>query len=73
MVLGVMFSNGHLWKQQRRFGLLTMRKLGVGKQSQECQIQEEARHLVQYLRNTKGTCLYPFLLPIIAKQDAKVL
>ncbi|XP_042676644.1 cytochrome P450 2J6-like [Centrocercus urophasianus] len=56
---GVMFSNGHLWKQQRRFGLLTMRKLGVGKQSQECQIQEEARHLVQYLRNTKGKPVDP--------------
>ncbi|XP_031411019.1 cytochrome P450 2J6-like [Meleagris gallopavo] len=56
---GVMFSNGHLWKQQRRFGLLTMRKLGVGKQSQECQIQEEARHLVQFLRNTKGKPVDP--------------
>ncbi|XP_065604304.1 cytochrome P450 2J6-like [Cyrtonyx montezumae] len=56
---GVMFSNGHLWKQQRRFGLITMRKMGVGKQSQECQIQEEARHLVQYLQNTKGKALDP--------------
>ncbi|XP_072200333.1 cytochrome P450 2J6-like [Excalfactoria chinensis] len=56
---GVMFSNGHLWKQQRRFGLLTMRKMGVGKQSQECQIQEEARHLVQYLRNMEGKPLDP--------------
>ncbi|XP_031459601.1 cytochrome P450 2J6-like [Phasianus colchicus] len=56
---GVMFSNGHLWKQQRRFGLLTMRKLGVGKQSQERRIQEEACHLVQYLRNTKGKPVDP--------------
>uniref|UniRef100_A0A493T0J1 Uncharacterized protein n=2 Tax=Anas platyrhynchos TaxID=8839 RepID=A0A493T0J1_ANAPP len=49
---GVMFSNGHLWKQQRRFGLVTMRKMGVGKKDQECQIQEEACHLVEYLRGT---------------------
>lgn len=57
MIPGVMFSNGHLWKQQRRFGLVTMRKMGVGKKDQECQIQEEACHLVEYLRGTNGMCL----------------
>ncbi|NXC45030.1 CP2J6 protein, partial [Penelope pileata] len=56
---GVMFSNGHVWKQQRRFGLVTMRKMGVGKKDQEYQIQEEARHLVEYLQNTKGKPLNP--------------
>ncbi|NXM67268.1 CP2J6 protein, partial [Serilophus lunatus] len=56
---GVMFSNGHIWKQQRRFGLATMRKLGVGKKDQEYQIQEEACHLVEYLRKTKGKPLDP--------------
>uniref|UniRef100_A0A8C6ZAU4 Uncharacterized protein n=1 Tax=Nothoprocta perdicaria TaxID=30464 RepID=A0A8C6ZAU4_NOTPE len=50
---GVMFSNGHLWKQQRRFGMLTMRKLGVGKRSQEHQLQEEVRHLVEYFQKAK--------------------
>ncbi|KAM9184054.1 cytochrome P450 2C25-like [Mergus octosetaceus] len=61
---GVMFSNGHLWKQQRRFGLVTMRKMGVGKKDQECQIQEEACRLVEYLRGTNGKPLDP-TMPII--------
>ncbi|KFQ29508.1 Cytochrome P450 2J6, partial [Merops nubicus] len=51
---GVMFSNGHLWKQQRRFGLATLRKMGVGKKDQEYRLQEEACHLVEYLQKTNG-------------------
>ncbi|KFP83668.1 Cytochrome P450 2J6, partial [Apaloderma vittatum] len=61
---GVMFSNGHLWKQQRRFGLATMRKMGVGKKDQEYQLQEEAHHLVKYLRKTNGKPLDPSM-PIV--------
>jgi len=54
MILGLIFSNGHLWKQQRRFGLATMRKIGVGKKHQEYRLQQEACHLVEYLRKTNG-------------------
>ncbi|NWI96843.1 CP2J6 protein, partial [Pitta sordida] len=61
---GVMFSNGHIWKQQRRFGIATMRKLGVGKKDQERQIQEEVCDLVEYLRKTNGKPLDP-TMPII--------
>ncbi|NXS85393.1 CP2J6 protein, partial [Erpornis zantholeuca] len=56
---GVMFSNGHLWKQQRRFGLATMRKMGVGKKDQDYRLQEEAAHLVEYLQKTNGKPLDP--------------
>ncbi|XP_010395556.1 cytochrome P450 2J6-like isoform X2 [Corvus cornix cornix] len=56
---GVMFSNGHLWKQQRRFGLATMRKMGVGKEDQDYRLQEEAAHLVEYLQKTNGKPLDP--------------
>ncbi|KAG8136312.1 putative Cytochrome P450 2J5-like protein [Naja naja] len=42
---GIIFSNGHTWKQQRRFGIVTMRKLGLGKNGMESQIQEEAQQL----------------------------
>ncbi|XP_071608580.1 cytochrome P450 2J6-like isoform X4 [Heliangelus exortis] len=61
---GVMFSNGHLWKQQRRFGLATMRKMGVGKRDQEYRLQEEAGHLVEYLRKTNGKPLDP-TMPVV--------
>ncbi|NXL90981.1 CP2J6 protein, partial [Alectura lathami] len=58
---GVMYSNGHLWKQQRRFVLMTMRKMGVGTKDQEHQIREEACHLVEHLRKTNGKPLDPTL------------
>ncbi|NWU76748.1 CP2J2 protein, partial [Onychorhynchus coronatus] len=61
---GVMFSNGHLWKQQRRFGLATMRKMGVGKKFQESRLQEEASHLVECLQKTNGKPLDP-TLPVV--------
>ncbi|XP_032553464.1 cytochrome P450 2J6-like isoform X1 [Chiroxiphia lanceolata] len=61
---GVMFSNGHLWKQQRRFGMATMRKMGVGKKTQEYRLQEEACHLVEYLQKTNGKPLDP-TMPVV--------
>ncbi|NXP53189.1 CP2J6 protein, partial [Heliornis fulica] len=61
---GVMFSNGHVWKQQRRFGLATMRKMGVGKKDQEHRLQEEAHHLVEYLKQTNGKPLDP-TMPVV--------
>ncbi|NWJ05424.1 CP2J6 protein, partial [Crypturellus undulatus] len=61
---GVIFSNGHLWKQQRRFGIITMRKLGVGKRNQEHRLQEEARHLVEYFQKANGKPLDP-TMPLI--------
>ncbi|NXT23091.1 CP2J6 protein, partial [Syrrhaptes paradoxus] len=62
---GVLFSNGHLWKQQRRFGLATMRKMGVGRKDQEMQLQEEARHLVEHFKETNGKPLDPTMLVVL--------
>ncbi|CAM9326916.1 unnamed protein product [Bubo scandiacus] len=64
MILGVMFSNGRLWKQQRCFGLARMRKMGVGKKDQEYRLQEEARHLVAYLQKTNRKSLDP-TMPVV--------
>ncbi|NWI76069.1 CP2J6 protein, partial [Dryoscopus gambensis] len=61
---GVMFSNGHLWKQQRRFGLATMRKMRVGKEDQDNRVQEEAAHLVEYLQKSNGKPLDP-TMPVV--------
>ncbi|XP_042316822.1 cytochrome P450 2J6-like [Sceloporus undulatus] len=51
---GIILSNGHIRKQQRRFGLVTMRKLGLGKKGMENQIEEEARQLVEIFAREKG-------------------
>ncbi|XP_069474948.1 cytochrome P450 2J4-like [Ambystoma mexicanum] len=51
---GVVFSTGHNWKQQRRFGLMTMRNLGLGKKSLEGRIQEEAQTLIEFYASIKG-------------------
>ncbi|XP_063162401.1 cytochrome P450 2J5-like isoform X1 [Candoia aspera] len=58
---GIIFSNGHTWKQQRRFGVVTMRKLGLGKKGMESQIQEEAQQLVEFFAETKGQPFDPSL------------
>uniref|UniRef100_I3NDM7 Cytochrome P450 n=1 Tax=Ictidomys tridecemlineatus TaxID=43179 RepID=I3NDM7_ICTTR len=44
---GVICSNGHTWRQQRRFCLTTLRGLGLGKPALEAQLQEEAAELAE--------------------------
>ncbi|KAJ1087370.1 hypothetical protein NDU88_000546 [Pleurodeles waltl] len=56
---GVIFTNGHTWKQQRRFGLMTLRNLGLGKKSMDERTQREAQHLIEFFRMTKGNAIDP--------------
>ncbi|XP_077203924.1 cytochrome P450 2J4-like [Paroedura picta] len=54
---GIVFSNGHTWKQQRKFGQVIMRKLGLGKKEQ--QITEEAEQLVETFARLNGQPVDP--------------
>ncbi|XP_053164997.1 cytochrome P450 2J2-like [Hemicordylus capensis] len=56
---GILFSSGHTWKQQRRFGMMTLRTLGMGKKGLEYRVQEEASYLVELFANTKGKPMDP--------------
>ncbi|XP_007444242.2 cytochrome P450 2J6-like, partial [Python bivittatus] len=57
----IIFSNGHVWKQQRHIGVGSLRKLGMGKKSIEHQIQEGSRLLVEVFARTKGQPFDPFI------------
>uniref|UniRef100_A0A3B4X561 Cytochrome P450 2J6-like n=2 Tax=Seriola lalandi dorsalis TaxID=1841481 RepID=A0A3B4X561_SERLL len=52
--LGVVFSNGSIWKEQRRFALSTLRYFGLGKRSLEPVILDEFTHCANEFRGNKG-------------------
>ncbi|XP_026978162.1 cytochrome P450 2J2-like [Sagmatias obliquidens] len=51
---GVICSNGHTWRQQRRFCLATLRELGLGKLALELQLQGEAAELAEGFHQEQG-------------------
>ncbi|XP_073445376.1 cytochrome P450 2J2-like isoform X3 [Dendrobates tinctorius] len=56
---GIIFSNGHNWKLQRRLGLKILRNLGFGKKGLEWRIKKEACHLVEVFVSQKGSATDP--------------
>lgn len=52
---GVMFVEGDLWKEQRRFTLHQFRNLGFGKRSHEEFVHDEARQVVQEIKDAEGS------------------
>ncbi|XP_053438746.1 cytochrome P450 2C3-like isoform X2 [Nycticebus coucang] len=53
--LGIVFSSGKMWKHTRRFSLMVLRNMGMGKKTIEDRIQEEALCLVELLRKTNAS------------------
>uniref|UniRef100_A0A665UCJ1 Cytochrome P450 2J6-like n=1 Tax=Echeneis naucrates TaxID=173247 RepID=A0A665UCJ1_ECHNA len=56
---GIIFTNGHLWKEQRRFALFTLKYFGVGKRSLESSILNEFIYLSKEFANEKGKPFNP--------------
>ena len=53
-LIGILFANGEVWKEMRRFALTTLRDFGMGKRMAEDKILEECRHLIQMFEEHKG-------------------
>ena len=51
---GLIMSNGHRWKEQRRFTLTTLRNFDWGRKSLEECVQGEAAHLIQTVGEENG-------------------
>ncbi|XP_078521952.1 cytochrome P450 2J4-like [Lissotriton helveticus] len=68
---GIVFTSGHTWKKQRRFSLVTLRNLGLGKKSLEGRIQEDAQTLVQTFASSRGIAVDP--APILVHSAANVI
>ncbi|NWU69209.1 CP2J6 protein, partial [Pterocles burchelli] len=51
---GILVSSGLIWKRQRHFGVVTLRKLGMGNKGMERGIQAEARYLIEFFRDKEG-------------------
>ncbi|XP_069069054.1 cytochrome P450 2J5-like isoform X2 [Pleurodeles waltl] len=56
---GIIFSNGETWRQQRRFGLMALRKLALGTKTQEGHVQDEACRLLRFFQKEKGNPVDP--------------
>ncbi|XP_068175512.1 cytochrome P450 2J2-like [Antennarius striatus] len=60
--LGLISSNGNMWRQQRRFTLSSLRYLGFGKKSLEPVILDEFSHCAKYLARFNGKPFAPHLI-----------
>nr|XP_055043973.1 cytochrome P450 2J4 isoform X1 [Misgurnus anguillicaudatus] len=63
---GLIMSNGHLWRQQRRFAVSTLRYFGVGKKTLENAILQECRFLIDTIQSERGLPFNPHHVLVIA-------
>ncbi|KAM4733442.1 cytochrome P450 2F3-like [Anableps anableps] len=55
----VMTDYGPMWREHRRFALMTLKNFGLGKKSMEDRILEEIQHTIKTLEKNSGNTLSP--------------
>lgn len=65
--LGITFTDGDLWLEQRNFATRHLRAAGYGRQPMQVQIQNELNELLQVIADQQGDAVWPgsFLPPSV--------
>ncbi|XP_019206850.1 cytochrome P450 2J6 [Oreochromis niloticus] len=72
---GLFFSNGKVWRRQRRFAMATLRTFGLAKESTEQSICDESQHLKDAMEKEKGEPFdpVPFLNNAVSNIICKIV
>ncbi|XP_059197224.1 uncharacterized protein LOC131977799 [Centropristis striata] len=68
---GLFFSNGALWRRQRRFAMAALRTFGLANSSMEQSICEESHHLQEAIGKEKGEPFDP--VPLLNNAVANII
>lgn len=68
---GLFFSNGNVWRRQRRFAMAMLRTFGLAKSSMEQSICEESHHLQEAMEKEKGESFDP--VPLLNNAVANII
>uniref|UniRef100_UPI0037E9C2B2 cytochrome P450 2J2-like n=1 Tax=Semicossyphus pulcher TaxID=241346 RepID=UPI0037E9C2B2 len=68
---GLFFSNGSVWRRQRRFAMAMLRTFGLAKSSMELRICEESCHLQKAIEREKGELFDP--VPLLNNAVANII
>lgn len=65
--LGITFTDGHLWLEQRNFATRHLRNAGYGRKPMELQVQNELNELLHVIAECGSTAVWPgkFLSPSV--------
>ncbi|KAM9385854.1 cytochrome P450 2J6-like [Pholidichthys leucotaenia] len=68
---GLFFSNGKVWRRQRRFAMAMLRTFGVSKKSMEQKISDESLHLQEAMEEEEGEPFDP--VPLLNYAVANII
>uniref|UniRef100_A0A3B1IDR6 Uncharacterized protein n=1 Tax=Astyanax mexicanus TaxID=7994 RepID=A0A3B1IDR6_ASTMX len=67
----IMANYGSVWKEHRRFALMSLKNFGLGRQFMEERILQETKHICQHLQNRSGNLVDP--QPVIHSAASNII